>query len=176
MVVLYVLAALAVLVVALVGVGREAFTLAAQPHQSVFDLDEAVDFVADRLPEETTARLSYDDVRALLRWHLEYLDDRGVPTRRDLTRGGPVVIEDDEGVGWVIGRAAAEDLVVDDIDVALVVHAEMAYLAAIGALGGEVADPLELSAGDEAPTPLEPGDSPPTPRPEDKSRPDEDLQ
>ena len=48
-------------------VGREAFTLGQQPKQAQFDLDEAVDYVADRLPDDVTAQLSFDDVRSLLR-------------------------------------------------------------------------------------------------------------
>ena len=75
--------------------------------------------MADRLPEEVTARLSYDDVRSLLRWHLEYLRDRGVPIRRDqAAAGGPVVVEDDEGVAFVLGRADAGGLDVTDTEVA----------------------------------------------------------
>ena len=54
-----------VVVIALVAVGREAFTLGTQPKQAHFDLEEAVEFVADRLPDEVTARLSFDDVRSL---------------------------------------------------------------------------------------------------------------
>ena len=76
---LAVVAAVLVVVIALVAVGRESFTLGAQPKQAHFDLEEAVEFVADRLPDEVTAVLTYDDVRSILRWHLEYLRDRGVP-------------------------------------------------------------------------------------------------
>src|SRR3954469_8736441 len=119
-VVLFVVAAVLVIVIALVAVGREAFTMGAQPKQAHFDLEEAVDFVADRLPDEVTAILTFDDVRSILRWHLEYLRDRGVPVRRDQTAGGPVVIEDDEGVAWVLGRADDAGLEVTDIEVATV--------------------------------------------------------
>ena len=130
-----------VVVIALVAVGREAFTLGAQPKQAHFDLEEAVEFVADRLPDEVTARLSYDDVRSLLRWHLEYLRDRGVPVRRDqAARGGPVVVEDDEGIAFVLGRADADGLDVTDTEVAMVLDAELAYFEAIGAIGGPVPD------------------------------------
>ncbi|MGH9137142.1 MAG: hypothetical protein ACRD0G_08855 [Acidimicrobiales bacterium] len=47
-VVLIVLAIAAVVVIALVAVGREAFTLGTQPRQALFDVEEAVDFVAER--------------------------------------------------------------------------------------------------------------------------------
>jgi hypothetical protein len=134
-------AGVVVVVIALVAVGREALTLGTQPKQAHFDLEEAVHFVADRLPDDVTARLSYDDVRSLLRWHLEYLRDRGVPIRRDqAARGGPVVVDDDEGIAFVLGRADADDLDVSDTEVAQVLDAELAYFEAIGAVGGPVPD------------------------------------
>ena len=54
---------------------------------------------------------------------------------------GPLVAEDDEGVAYVIGRAAESELEVTDVQVVQVLEAEMAYLDAIGALGTEVAPP-----------------------------------
>ena len=145
-----------VVLVAMLAIGREAFTLGHQPQQAHFDLDEAVEFVADRLPDAVTARLTYDDVRSILRWHLEYLRDRGVPARRDLTRGGPVVVEDDEGIAFVLMRAEAEGLDVTDTEVATVLDTELAYFEAIGAIGPEVADPLALDQGDAPPEALPP--------------------
>ena len=127
--------------IALVAVGREAFTLGAQPLQAHFDLEEAVQFVADRLPDEVTAVLTYDDVRSILRWHLEYLRDRGVPARRDLVEGGPVVVEDEEGIARVLGRADEAGMDVTDAEVAVVLATELAYFEAIGAIGGEVPEP-----------------------------------
>ena len=138
---LAVVALVLVVVIALVAVGREAFTLSAQPKQAHYDLEEAVEFVADRLPDEVTAVLTYDDVRSILRWHLEYLRDRGVPVRRDQLEGGPVVVEDDEGIAWVLGKADEVGLEVTDAEVAIVLQTELAYFEAIGAIGGEVPEP-----------------------------------
>jgi hypothetical protein len=132
-----------VVLIAVVAIGREARTLASQPRQAHYDLNEAVDFVADRLPEAVTARLTYDDVRSLLRWHLEYLRDRDVPRRRDLVQGGPAVVEDDEGIAFVLGRADEDGLDVTDEEVAAVLELELGYLAAIGAIGAAVPDPDE---------------------------------
>jgi hypothetical protein len=130
--------------IALLAIGRETFTLGHQPKQAQYDLDEAVEYVADRLPEEVTAKLSYDDVRSLLRWHLEYLRDRGLPRRRDQAAdGGPVFIEDDEGVAFVLGRADADGIDVTDDEVSVVIDEALAYLKAIGAVGGAVPEPPE---------------------------------
>ena len=132
-----------VVLVAVVAIGREALVLGSQPRQAHYDLNEAVDYVADRLPEAVSARITYDDVRSLLRWHLEYLRDRDVPSRRDLVQGGPAVVEDDEGVAWVLGRADADGLDVTDEAVAAVLELELGYLDAIGAIGPAVPDPPE---------------------------------
>jgi hypothetical protein len=80
-------------------------------------------------------------VRSILRWHLEYLRDRGVPVRRDQNQGGPVVVEDDEGIAFVLGKADEEGLAVTDTEVACVLDAELAYFDAIGAIGGPVPEP-----------------------------------
>jgi hypothetical protein len=132
-------AAILVVAIALVAVGREAFTLGVQPREAMFDLDEAVDFVADHLPPGVTAKLSYDDVRTLLTWHIEFLRDRGVPRTRDAAGdgGGDVVIDEDDSVAYVLMRAEAAGLDADVDDVMAVLDAEAAYFAAIGAIGPE---------------------------------------
>jgi hypothetical protein len=136
-----IVAAVLVVLIAFVSVGRESFLLGRQPKQAVFDFQEAVDYVADHLPPEVSARLSYEDVRELLRWHLLYLRDRGVPRWREHTEGGPVVVEDDEGLGWVLGEADRAGLDATDVEVAAVLDLEARYLAEIGAIGGEVEPP-----------------------------------
>lgn len=180
-VVFVVLTVLVVIVIGLVAVGGVTAKLVSQPARPLFDLEEAVDFVAERLPDDVTAELSYDDVRQLVEWHLDYLQERGVArtiedaagrarhsaTDRgdegaaNLTSGNPddvedveavvsaddlpLVAEDDEGVAYVLGRALDAGLEVDDVQIVLVIDAEMAYLEAIGALGDPV-DPVEPPA------------------------------
>ena len=108
--VVVVLAAVAVFAIAAVTVGREAFRLGHQPPPTIFDLDEAVAHVADDLPFEAQARLSYDEVRELIVAELEHLEDKGVlaePGRDVALAGGgtpEVVLADDEAVAVVLGR------------------------------------------------------------------------
>ncbi len=140
--VFFVVAAVLVVLIALVAVGREAFTMAAQPRQALFDLDEAVEFVAEHLPRSLTARLTYDDVRRLLAWHLEYLGSRGVPRTPEAASGNgsdSVVIDEDEPIAYVLMRAEAGGVDADADDVVAVLDAEAAYFAAIGAIGPEAA-------------------------------------
>ncbi|CAN5242499.1 hypothetical protein BH18ACT4_BH18ACT4_15180 [soil metagenome] len=134
--------AVGVVVVALLAVGGEVFTLSRQPRQALFDLDEAVDRVADRLPFEVSAKLSYDEVRTLLAWHLEHLRDQGVPTNREArSDGGPVVVADAEAAAYLLARAEEAGLDVDAADVDAVVDAELSYFRDIGAIGPQVEGP-----------------------------------
>jgi hypothetical protein len=73
-----VVGAVAVFAVAAVTVGREAFRLGHQPRPTIFDLDEAVAYVADDLSDEAQALLSYDEVRRLVFAELEHLRDQGI--------------------------------------------------------------------------------------------------
>lgn len=127
-----------VFVIAAVVIGREARRLADVPPRPVFDLDEAVAWVADHVPFAVAAELSHDDVRQIIRWQLEYFRTRGLsgnghgpeaPTKGPLVVGGP------EAVQFVLDRADQAGLVYDAGHVHAVLEAQMGYLEAIGAVG-----------------------------------------
>ncbi len=147
------------MLIALVAVGRETFTLASQPRQALFDVEEAVDFVADRLPADITARISYDDVRALVRFHLDHLASLGTPTDRSgAGRGRLVVVDDEDSVAVLMTRAVESGLDLTPDEVAAVLAAELAYVDAIGAVGPRVAEPEALLPGGETAGQLPPGE------------------
>jgi hypothetical protein len=135
-VVFFVLVVVVVFVIAAVVIGREARRLGAVPPRPVFDLDEAVEFVADHLPFEVSAQLSHDDVRQLLRWHLDYFRTRGVTGNGDSTSAptGPVVMGGAETVEYVLERAGQAGLEVTASQVHAVVEAQLLYLRSIGAV------------------------------------------
>lgn len=161
MILVFVVVGLAVVfVVAAVTVGREAWRLGHQPQSTIFDLDEAVAYVADELPATSQARLTYDEVRLLVSAQLDHMRDKGViglpgedpalvkgrgnggrPPSDDDTGDAAdavddeVVVADDDTVAVVLGAADAEGLDVADADVFLVVHALHRYLDEIGAVG-----------------------------------------
>ncbi len=145
--------AVLVVAVALVAVGQVTGRLAAQAPPSVYAVDEAVEFVADRLPDEVTAQLSFDDVRELLQWHIEYLADRGVAVGRgdDRLVAGPLVAAEDDALAYVLGRAHEAGMDVDDVWVVQVLDANEAYLRAIGAIGEEIAPVDDERGPDPAP-------------------------
>ena len=143
---LILLAAVLVFVIAAVVVGREAHRLDAVAPRSVYIPEEAAEFVAEYLPDESQARLTPDDVDQLLRYHMRWLHSKGLqPTnvidrRQDITT--PVVIEEDTVVGYLLGEADRNGVVVlDDVDVVNVVEAHLAYFEAIGAVGPRASDP-----------------------------------
>jgi len=125
-----------VMAVAAGAIGREARRLDALPPRAVFDLEEAVLWVAEHLPDEVTARLSYDDVRRLLDLSLDHLRSLGLAGRTTGERvAGEVVVDEAEAVAAVLERASAQGMDVTPYDVREVVSAQLAYLQAISAVG-----------------------------------------
>ena len=97
-----------VFAIAAVVIGREARRLDAVPPQPTFDLDEAVQWVAENLPFEVSAVLSYDDVRRIIDWNLEYFRLKGVSGNGHSSGSvGPVVVGGAETVEYVLARAEA---------------------------------------------------------------------
>jgi hypothetical protein len=139
-VVFAIVAALAVFVIAATVIGREAHRLDALAPRAVYDLDEATSFVADRLPTESQARLTYAELRKMLAMHMAWLESKGlqprdvIDRRQDITES--VIIAEDELTAYLLGNAAdARIEVLDDVDVVHVVRAHLDYFEAIGAVG-----------------------------------------
>jgi hypothetical protein len=145
----------AVFVVAAVTVGREAWRLGHQPRSTIFDLDEAVAYVADDLPAETQARLTYDEVRLLVGAQLDHLRAKGViglpGEDPGLVRGrgnGPTAVESDDDAEDAgadvedVDAHAAVDADIEDKDV--VVGDDDAVAVVLGAVDAE-----GLDVGDE---------------------------
>lgn len=137
------LAVLGVFVIAAVSIGVVSGSLAQRPRRSVYDLDEAVDFVADRLPDDLTAVVSYDDVRSVLLFHCDYLAAKGVASERTADDIGTalVVVPDDEPTAYVLGRVGDAGLALSDEDVVAILDAETDYYRAIGAFGPQLDEP-----------------------------------
>lgn len=135
-----VLAAVLVFAIAAGTIGREAHRLDAVAPRAVYQLDEAVDFVADRLPPESQARLTPEEVDRLLRAHLRWMHEQGLQPDRAVDArqsiDDQVVISEDALVAYLL--AEAEQLgveLLDDVDAVNVVDAHLAYFEAIGAVG-----------------------------------------
>lgn len=134
-----------VVAIGLVAVGAVTGRLSKEAPRSVLDLDAAVIAVAERLPSDATAVLTYDDVGMLLGWYVDYLEAKGVAGENDHELEGlpvgPVVADDEEATAYVLGKATEAGLELDDVLVAQVLYAATEHLGAIGAIGVEVPTP-----------------------------------
>ena len=133
-------AAVCVLAIAAIVIGREARRLDAVAPRAVYDLDQAADFVADRLPEVTQARLTPDELQAMLALHMRWLHaqglqpDRAVDRRQDIAE--LLLISEDQLSAYLLSEAEKSGVeLLDDVDVVHVVRAHLAYFDAIGAVG-----------------------------------------
>lgn len=135
-----IVAAIAVFAIAAVVVGREAHRLDAMAPRAVYRLDEATDFVCDRLPVESQARLTPGEVEQLLVFHMQWLHAQGLqPDKVDDQRQAideQVVVTEDALTAYLLGEAERNDVdLLDDVDAVNVVEAHLAYFQAIGAVG-----------------------------------------
>ena len=140
-----VLAAVCTFVIAAVVVGREARRLDAVAPRVVYQEDQALSFVAQRLPAQTQARLTLEELGQLLTFHLRWLYEQGlqpdqvVDRRQDIAE--QVVVESDTVAAYIIGEAERNGVaILDDIDVVRVVDAHQQYFDAIGAVGPQAED------------------------------------
>ena len=132
--------AVLVFVIAAVTVGREARRLDSVAPRVVYRIDEALDYVAGRLPADTQARVTFDEVELMLREHLNWLGDRRLQAVDVVDRAQdidePVVVDEDTLTAHLLARATARGVeILGDVDVVRVVEAHLAYLDAIGAVG-----------------------------------------
>jgi hypothetical protein len=139
-------AAVAVFVIAAIAVGREAHRLDALAPRVVYQPDQALSFVAERLPETTQSRLTLAELEVMLTLHMRWLHAKGLQPDDvvDHRQGvdAPVVIAEDNLSAYLLGEAADHGVeLLDDVDVVHVVEAHLDYFGAIGAIGPRAADP-----------------------------------
>ena len=154
-----VVSAVVVLAIAWYAIGRESRSLSSRPATSVYDLFDAVDYVADRLPDDLAVKLSSDDVGQILRWRLNHLRGKGLATLGRVDedaelaaavarrRNRDIVADDEEVIDAVLAEALDSDLDIDEVDVVVVLDLERGYLETIGAIGPRVG--LDDSEGEE---------------------------
>lgn len=138
-----------VVVIGLVVLGRETARLADVARPAVFDMTEAVDFIADRLPLETQARISHDDVRWVLLADADLLEDAtaeppapGDEVEDEDEDPAPerLVVDEDAAVARILELADGSGRDLADEDIVAVLDGRLAYLEAIGAIGPEADD------------------------------------
>ncbi|MEO6124572.1 MAG: hypothetical protein ABIR32_12780 [Ilumatobacteraceae bacterium] len=134
------IAALFTFVLAAVVVGREARRLDAIAPRVVYIEEQALSYVAERLPDDTQSRLTLDELSQLLTFHLHWLNAKGLQPDKVIDRrqdiDDEVVVEGDSLTAYLLGQADEAGVeILDDIDVVRVVDAHQEYFNAIGAVG-----------------------------------------
>lgn len=138
--VVFVIGAIAVVIIAFVAIGRVVGELSVERPPAVYDLHDAAQWIGDRLPDEVTARLSYDDVAQVLGWHIDWFSEVGAASRygqelaTDAIRTDGAIAPDDAAIDAVVARSVSEEGP-DAVDVVCILDLQMKYLVAIGAVG-----------------------------------------
>ena len=145
LVVASIIAALLVFAIAAVIIGREARRLDSVAPRAVYELEQATQFVADNLPSDTQARLTFAELRKLLVFHMRWLHDKGlqpagvVDRRQDIV--DEVVIDEQTLTAYLLDAAEKNNIeILDDVDAVYVVKAHLKYFDAIGAIGPQSND------------------------------------
>ncbi|MFM8854487.1 MAG: hypothetical protein ACKOGL_15085 [Acidimicrobiaceae bacterium] len=145
LIVAIIIAAFLVFVIAAVIIGREARRLDSVAPRVVYELEQATQFVADNLPSETQARLTFAELRKLLVFHMRWLHDKGlqpagvVDRRQDIV--DEVVIDEQTLTAYLLDAAEKNNIeILDDVDAVYVVKAHLKYFDAIGAIGPQSND------------------------------------
>ena len=149
-----------VLVVALVAVGGVVGRLRTEPARNIFENDEALEFVAQALPDELTAELTYEELQRIMRLHLDYLHAQGVArSGGDLPAAGGPQVGSDDAVRTILDRAAVVDFYPEGGCGGRVVDVQLAYFEAIGAIS-PVTEPELTELREEAQDAQRPGEAP----------------
>ncbi|HBU75599.1 MAG TPA: hypothetical protein DEB38_04945 [Acidimicrobiaceae bacterium] len=135
-----VLAAVAIFAIAAGAIGREAHRLDAIAPRAVYTLDEAVDFVADQIPERSQARLTPAEVESLLIAHINWLHAQGLAPDRVIDQrqniDSTLIVSDEALIAHLMMVATDTGIeVLDDVDIVEVVDGHLSYFDAIGAVG-----------------------------------------
>lgn len=132
--------ALVVVAIALYAVGHAVGKTDEMPDQIVVDVHEAIEFCAEALPPEVTAQISYDDLRRVLRLHLEWIQAyHWAPESTDAT---PIVFEQFDALSYVMERVEVTHVEVTEEQAAAIIQAHSDYLQVMGAI--HVDDPVDV--------------------------------
>ena len=120
---------------------REATRLTFDPPPVVFSLDEAYEWVVEELPDEVAATLTSEDVRRIIDFHVEYLDQSGVAGNGSAPGSvAPAIVGAAEVVDYILERAETTGEAYIPEQVYPVVEILLEYLSATGAVSTR-ADP-----------------------------------
>ncbi len=158
-------AAVLVTVIGLLFVGWGVGKTREAPPQITIDIHDAIDFCSEALPDEVTAQLSYEDLRRLMRYHLEWV--QFYHWTPDTSDEQPVFYEQLDAADYVAERADFYHLDVDRDQIEAVVRANDAFLQFSGAIGVADSAAVQEDLAEVASLALAPGRPEPAMGPDD---------
>ena len=137
-----------VVAVGFVAVGSAVGRLERSASPVVFEVDDAVDWVAERLPEEAATVLRRDEVVEVVGWWLEFVADAGLSTEYGQELGeealrptdGDTVVDLDTAVDHVVARSLDRSEPLDEVAVVVVLDLLVTYLGEVGVIGGRAGE------------------------------------
>ena len=140
--------AVLVVTVGFVAVGSAVGRLERSASPAVFEVDDAVDWVAERLPEEAATVLRRDEVVEVVGWWLEFVADAGLSTEYGQELGeealrstdGDTVADLDAAVDHVVARSLDRPDPLDEVAVVVVLDLLVTYLGEVGVIGGRAGE------------------------------------
>ncbi len=148
-----VLGALLVIGIALIAVGSAVGRLRGTLRPAVLEVDDAADWIAERLPAEAAGQLTLDDVVSVVGWYLEVFDEAGLVTEHGQELGDAATGDGDrtaplDGIlEHVVARALDRREPLDAVAVAMVAELLGTYLREVGAFGEQAGPPTETTPG-----------------------------
>jgi len=136
---------LLVLLIAFVSVAFTVRNLSEISFPSVLEVDDAVEWISERLPEEAAAQLRKDEVFEIIGWWLDSIDSAGLASEHGQEIGegraknnqAESVADLDIAVDEVVARALESNEPLNEVAVVVVLDLLIVYLTEIGAIGSQ---------------------------------------
>tara|TARA_B100000965_G_scaffold239574_1_gene200915 strand:- start:64 stop:519 length:456 start_codon:yes stop_codon:yes gene_type:complete len=136
---------LLVLLIAFVSVALTVRSLSRTSAPSVLEVDDAVEWISERLPEEAASQLRKDEVSKIISWWLDSLDSAGLASEhgqeigegRAKNNSAESVANLDVVVDEVVAWALEDPEPLNEVAVVVVLDLLVVYLTEIGAIGSQ---------------------------------------
>ena len=136
---------LLVLLIAFVSVASTVRNLSEISFPSVLEVDDAVEWISERLPEEAASQLRKDEVFEIIGWWLDSIDSAGLASEhgeeigegRAKNNKSESVADLDIAVDEVVARALDSPEPLNEVAVVVVLDLLVVYLTEIGAIGSQ---------------------------------------
>ena len=136
---------LLVLLIAFVSVAFTVRNLSEISFPSVLEVDDAVEWISERLPDEAAAQLRKDEVFEIIGWWLDSIDSAGLASEHGQEIGegraknnqAESVADLDIVVDEVVARALESNEPLNEVAVVVVLDLLIVYLTEIGAIGSQ---------------------------------------